>query len=484
MTFLICVEAYKTEAFTPSILHHRSLSKGGKRSVAVKAEQDEHDKLGEPERKLFDEIAEKFLSNNQIEDEITNGDFPSAFPINPFKPSLGQTGGKATLYSDEELFNVLTLHENLAEELNDDDENPLENESTTQTDSLGLPGIHDLVLNALEKEGNNGGSMTSLPKEPFSPGGIGVEMSGIEIDQDIKDRITKIRAIASDVDGTILTSKKMIIHPRTRLAIMKAIRSSSDENAKIRYFFPATGKSRKGALDSLGIELGNLIGQNCAGVYLQGLFCVDTQGKVVFEQKLDRLAIDATEALVEESGISIVAYDGDNLYTTKQTDIVVHLHEHYGEPLPVLLPDDNGTESSIDTIRNLSTHEPSMHKLLLMDDDCDKLNNIVRPKLEALAEQYNATVTQALPTMLELLPKGCSKALGVKKLCDALGIDPGVELLALGDAENDEGMLEMASIGVAVGNASPPAREASDFIMDYTNDEGGAGYAMEWFALR
>ena len=149
-----------------------------------------------------------------------------------------------------------------------------------------------------------------------------------------------------------------------------------------------------------------------------------------------------------------------------------------------MLPDDNGTESSIDTIRNLSTHEPSMHKLLLMDDDCDKLNNIVRPKLEALAEQYNATVTQALPTMLELLPKGCSKALGVKKLCDALGIDPGVELLALGDAENDEGMLEMASIGVAVGNASPPAREASDFIMDYTNDEGGAGYAMEWFALR
>jgi len=35
---------------------------------------------------------------------------------------------------------------------------------------------------------------------------------------------------------------------------------------------------------------------------------------------------------VEESGISIVASDGDDLYTTAQTEIVVHLHEFYGEP--------------------------------------------------------------------------------------------------------------------------------------------------------
>lgn len=83
----------------------------------------------------------------------------------------------------------------------------------------------------------------------------------------------------------------------------------------------------------------------------------------------------------------------------------------------------------------------------------------------------------------ELLPKGCSKRLGVEKICDHLGIQPSSELLAIGDAENDAGMLELAAVGVAVGNASRPAKDASDFILDYTNDEGGAGFAMEMFAL-
>ena len=55
--------------------------------------------------------------------------------------------------------------------------------------------------------------------------------------------------------------------------------------------------------------------------------------------------------------------------------------------------------------------------------------------------------------------------------------------LALGDAENDAEMLSLASIGVAMGNACPVAKEAADFVLDYTNDEGGAGAGMELFGL-
>mmetsp|Transcript_15908 Transcript_15908/g.32064 ORF Transcript_15908/g.32064 Transcript_15908/m.32064 type:complete len:120 (+) Transcript_15908:6350-6709(+) len=118
-----------------------------------------------------------------------------------------------------------------------------------------------------------------------------------------------------------------------------------------------------------------------------------------------------------------------------------------------------------------------------MDNDAEMLKTVVRPKLEKLAEKHGVIVTQALPTMLELLPAGCSKAVGVQKLCDALGIDAETELLALGDAENDAEMLSLASIGVAVGNACPVARSASDFIMTERNDEGGAGLAMEQFGF-
>jgi Cof subfamily protein (haloacid dehalogenase superfamily) len=269
------------------------------------------------------------------------------------------------------------------------------------------------------------------------------------------------------VDGTLLTSKQTI-HPRTKQALVRAIQSSKN-NKKISHFFPATGKSRKGAFYSLGAEIAALLDKT-PGVFLQGLYCLDSQGNIVFERKLEPSALDAAAALARKHGISIVSYDGDNLYTTEMTDVVVDLTKRYGEPRPTCLD-------------QLSDHAPGMHKLLYLEEDVEHLNTNIRPLLEQVAAQHGATVTQAMPTMLELLPQGCSKALGVKKVCEALGIDPSTQLLAIGDAENDVEMLEMAAIGVAVGNASPLAKDASDFFLEETNDQGGAGVAMEVFGF-
>mmetsp|Transcript_4328 Transcript_4328/g.8298 ORF Transcript_4328/g.8298 Transcript_4328/m.8298 type:complete len:505 (-) Transcript_4328:31-1545(-) len=453
------------------------------------------DEMSPEEREKFEEeVVDVFLSDyndNDIPRNVLGGpsDFLSGFQKNPFDSSLKSARQKSTLYSDEELFRVLKLHEDLQENNEardyDNDQND-ENLDQSSPPLLGLGGIQDVIVRTLQND--NVQPPVGLSEAP--------KVQMIDIDEQLKSRSKGIRAIASDVDGTILTSK-MSVHPRTRLALKRAIESASswasgdrkdDKSTKnrIQYFFPATGKSRMGALDSLGIEIGNLVAQNCGGVYLQGLYCVDPNGKVVFEKKLDRSAIRAAEMLAEETCISIVGYDGDDLYTTNQTDIVRHLHEHYGEPLPVLLPpkiQDYNFDNNDIAVRKLESHEASMHKLLLMDNDVEKLTHIVRPKLEALASQHGACVTQALPTMLELLPGGCSKAMGVEKLCQALDIDPCTELLAIGDAENDAGMLRMACIGVAVGNASPPARDASDIVLEFTNDQGGAGFAIELFAL-
>ena len=274
------------------------------------------------------------------------------------------------------------------------------------------------------------------------------------------------------------------MHPITQDAILRGIRQAYDKSSggsssstnKIQHFFPATGKSRKGAMDSLGPIVGRLL-QNCPGVYIQGLYCVDKEGNVVFEKRLSNDAIRAAEELVATFGISIVGYDGDELYTTEQTDVVLDLSEIYGEPTVEVLMD-KASQSAI----TLAEHNRGLHKLLLMDNDVDKLA-LVRVSLEELAKKHDATVTQALPTMLELLPTGCSKANGVQRVCEALGINPAEELLALGDAENDLGMLQMACIGVAVGNACPLARDAADFIMKERHDEGGAGLAMNLFAF-
>lgn len=70
-----------------------------------------------------------------------------------------------------------------------------------------------------------------------------------------------------------------------------------------------------------------------------------------------------------------------------------------------------------------------IHKLILMDttDAIDR----VRPDMEQLIGEQ-ATLTQALPDMLEVLPAGASKGNGVEILLKHLGIDPRC-LMALGE---------------------------------------------------
>ncbi|KAL9184150.1 hypothetical protein ACHAXT_002236 [Thalassiosira profunda] len=415
--------------------------------------------------------------------------------------------GKGDFYDDEELFDLLQLHQALTKEENGLLSGGSAQEGDDSIDEQSIAGgIHDWVLETLSEDDSaaksypiSGVGQNGDPAEASAIPGLhelvletiadidsssspSAEDDGAPINQLaydnlqtlLRDKKPGIRAIATDVDGTLLAGQDL--HPTTLEAVLKAIKLSESSSSKIQQFFPATGKSRKGAMISLGPTLGPLL-DKLPGVFIQGLYCVDGEGNVLFEKKLEATAVRAAEELVKDCGISIVGYDGDDLYTTEQTDVVVHLSEHYGEPTVELIRDEN------DIAVQLADHAPGCHKLLLMDDDTELLANVVRPKLEELAEEHGAVVTQALPTMLELLPAGCSKAYGVEKVCAALGIDVATQLLALGDAENDAEMLQNAAVGVAVGNACPQARAAADFIMTERHDEGGAGLAMNLFAF-
>jgi hypothetical protein len=48
------------------------------------------------------------------------------------------------------------------------------------------------------------------------------------------------------------------------------------------------------------------------------------------------------------------------------------------------------------------------------------------------------------------------------------------QVMAIGDNANDAGMLKWAGIGVAMGNASPQARRAADYVTDDHDADGAA----------
>lgn len=84
-------------------------------------------------------------------------------------------------------------------------------------------------------------------------------------------------------------------------------------------------------------------------------------------------------------------------------------------------------------------------------------------------------------TIVEVVPKGTSKATGIAWLCNYLGISKE-DTYAVGDSVNDLDMLCYVSHGIAMGNASQPAKDAAEFVTaDIHND--GLYLAMKHYNL-
>jgi HAD superfamily hydrolase (TIGR01484 family) len=445
---------------TPSSSQFRN---GGRRQATNGDSEDSYSNSNDGESHRDEEILKSLTER-----------YADAFPTVPTLESIinnskkKQPPSKSDLYDDAELSNLLQLHKDLLPP-------PTEQRPTPEGPADdSFPSLHELILQTVEqvdKEQSQNEEEEDSSASASSDNDSQKEYTWLT--DELRERSTKITAIASDVDGTLIGPTDQTLHPRTQAAVKRAVQAAAsvdNTSNTLQWFFPATGKTRAGCLNSLGPELAAVVAQ-CPGVFIQGLYCVYGD-EVIFEKKLTNEAVQACERLVAKSSgsttslSSLIAYDGDNLYTTDLTETVLDLHRIYGEPLPQEIP-------------SLADHGNGIHKILVCDYDLERLSNVVRPQLEALAKETGARVTQAIPSMLELIPEGCSKALGVEKLCEVLGVDPSTQLLALGDAENDVEMLQMAAIGVAVGNACPLAKNAADVVLDESSDQGGAGLAME-----
>lgn len=98
---------------------------------------------------------------------------------------------------------------------------------------------------------------------------------------------------------------------------------------------------------------------------------------------------------------------------------------------------------------------------------------------QQLSQDFNTVLSQ--PTIYECLPKGVSKATGLKKLAARLNILPE-EIMAIGDGNNDLEMFAFAGLSIAMDNASDAVKAAADHITT-SHQEDGVAHAIERFVL-
>ena len=115
------------------------------------------------------------------------------------------------------------------------------------------------------------------------------------------------------------------------------------------------------------------------------------------------------------------------------------------------------------------------HKLLCMGEAAcfDRFYAVLRK--EALAVE----LLRSKDEYLEIMPRQAGKAEALLTMCRHLGI-ASQQAMAIGDHDIDCALLRAAGVGVAMGNGSPAARQAADWVAPDNDHAGVAAAVYHW----
>lgn len=95
-------------------------------------------------------------------------------------------------------------------------------------------------------------------------------------------------------------------------------------------------------------------------------------------------------------------------------------------------------------------------------------------KLREIVRSWGVfSVTQSAPVNMEVSVRGMSKARGIRRVCEVLGIEMS-QVMAIGDSPNDLKLIQSAGLGIAVENAQEILKNAADALTASNEDDGVA----------
>jgi Cof subfamily protein (haloacid dehalogenase superfamily) len=265
--------------------------------------------------------------------------------------------------------------------------------------------------------------------------------------------IRQARLLALDVDGTLLTDELQIA-PATR----KALRQVISQGVQV-VLASARGPN---ALYSI---MADLEITELAICYTGALTCrlypdPHLSLEVLNEQRVNLSSAHLVLNKALELGISIGWFTGEHWYIPK-LDQALHHESMITGVTPTVNPD-------------LMHFRDAPHKLQAIVGE-----SALIPRLNDLAGMLPSDCVGqfSYETYLEIIRQGVDKATALLALGQQLGIAPS-EMIAIGDMDNDVAMLQMAAIGIAMGNAPINVKAEADWVTD-TNNRDGVAIALE-----
>lgn len=260
-----------------------------------------------------------------------------------------------------------------------------------------------------------------------------------------------MKAVALDLDGTLLNSKKEISEENKNI-----LKKLSENGVEILIVTGRPYPITKKIAESLEIPL-TVICYN--GARVMNL----KTDEIIFEKVLEEKQVLKIIEFCRKNKKDLNLFQNDVWYVEDLESIGTKYYKKNSRLEPTL--------KSFDTFDSFK-----MIKSIIIDE-----NNVLEEVEKELREILGNSVyfTYSQDKYLEILNKDVNKGLTLKNVLEEKGIGMS-ECIAFGDAHNDLEMLELAGVGVAMGNAHEILKSRVQHITD-TNDNDGVGKFLKKF---
>lgn len=249
-----------------------------------------------------------------------------------------------------------------------------------------------------------------------------------------------IKLVCIDIDGTLIDNNHKV--SQNTIEIIKHLKKRDVEISLV------TGRAYAGAkkiIDQIELDL-PIICHNGGKVVLEG-------GKTIRNKKFPISHVKEALEHGEKNGFYMKVFIDDTFYTTLDNELTKRSAINHNMKYKIINSFIKDVEDEINLFIMFCNREVS-------EEDLIKFKSI------------DVEVTTSMPRVIELLPKGVSKAWGLEELKDYLNIDRK-EILAIGNGFNDLSMLEFAGRGIAMKNSDPLLLANFNTVSKFTNNEEG-----------
>jgi Cof subfamily protein (haloacid dehalogenase superfamily) len=262
------------------------------------------------------------------------------------------------------------------------------------------------------------------------------------------------KLLVLDVDGTLLNDNREIT-PSTLAALLKV------QQMGVQIVL-ASGRSTHGLRPiAQKLELDRYNGYILS--YNGGQIFNMQTGELLFERRMNPKDVPYIEKQAEAADFAFLTYHKDAIITNRADDI--HVREEAAR--------NNMRIVETKDFASLITFSPC--KCMLASDDEEALAAMERRLRKRLSGSQD--VFRSETYFLEVVPPQINKADTLGVLMDILSVGPE-EVMAVGNGVCDIGMIQMAGLGVAMGNADERVKRCADYTTA-SNEEDGVARAVE-----